>query len=50
MQAYLRAGAHLDAMRVFKRIATGKVCGCETTEVLDWPEVRRLWNELGRDV
>lgn len=50
MQAYLRAGSHLDAMRTFKRIATGKVYGLETTEVPDWPEVRRLWDELGRAV
>lgn len=50
MQDYLRSGAHLKAMQIFKRIATGKVYGFETADTPDWSEVRRLWDQLGRDV
>ena len=48
MHAYLNAGAHARAMKVFKRIATGKTFGYETDSVPDWNEVRRLWAEKGR--
>ena len=48
MLAYLSTGAHLKAMSVFKRIATGKTYGFETTDVPDWNLVHVLWNEKGR--
>jgi quinol monooxygenase YgiN len=50
MLAYLRVGAHLNAMKLFQRIATGKTFGFETNEVPDWNTVHRLWHEHGRDV
>ncbi|WP_299602628.1 hypothetical protein [uncultured Tateyamaria sp.] len=50
MEAYLRAGAHLQAMRVFPKIATGKTYGYETTVIPDWDQVHRLWTEKGREV
>jgi hypothetical protein len=50
MLVYLRAGAHLNAMKVFKRIATGKTYGYETTQIPDWTEVHQLWHDRGREV
>jgi hypothetical protein len=50
MLDYLRSGAHLGALKVFKRIATGKTYGYETTEIPDWDLVHRLWHDRGRDV
>jgi len=50
MQAYLTKGAHLNAMKTFKKIATGKVYGFETATVPDWQEVPALWRDKGRSV
>jgi hypothetical protein len=50
MLAYLRSGAHLGALKVFKRIATGKTYGYEATEIPDWDLVHRLWQDYGREV
>jgi len=43
-------GAHLNAMKTFKKIATGKVYGFETAAVPDWQEVPTLWRDKGRSV
>lgn len=50
MQAYLVSGAHKEAMKSFKTIATGKVYGFETDRVPDWSEVPELWRGEGRTV
>lgn len=50
MLAYLRAEAHLGAMQVFRRIATGKTYGFQTTRIPDWAEVHQLWHDHGREV
>ena len=50
MLAYLTAGAHLKAMKIHKKIATGRVYGFETNTVPDWEEVHKLWHEKGRHV
>lgn len=50
MLAYLRSGAHREAMRIFPKIATGKVFGMTATQAPDWIDVPRLWRERGRDV
>lgn len=50
MLAYLRSGAHAEAMRHFRTIATGKVLGFEADQVPDWPELHRLWRDEGREV
>jgi hypothetical protein len=50
MLTYLSAGAHLKAMKIHKRIATGKVYGFETTKVPSWQESHIIWHEKGRDV
>ena len=48
MRAYLTTGAHLTAMTLFKRIATGKTFGFETRDVPGWDQVHALWLEKGR--
>jgi hypothetical protein len=50
MRAYLTTGPHLEAMRLFPTIATGKVVGYLTREVPDWSEVHAIWMEQGRVV
>lgn len=50
MRAYLTAGPHLEAMRLFPNIATGKVVGDLAKEVPDWSEVHGIWLERGRVV
>ena len=50
MRAYLTAGPHLAAMRLFPRIATGKVVGYLATQAPDWSEVHAIWVERGREV
>jgi hypothetical protein len=50
MRAYLSTGPHLEAMRRFPTIATGKTLGFLTTEVPDWTKVHAIWVEMGRDV
>ena len=50
MKAFLTAGPHLEAMRLFPRIATGKVVGFRTQEIPDWSQVHAIWVERGRVV
>lgn len=50
MRAYLTAGPHLQAMRLFPRIATGKVVGYVAKQAPDWTEVHAIWREQGRVV
>ncbi len=50
MLAFLGKGAHLDAMKLFPRIATGKTLGFEATSIPDWDEVHRLWRTQGKEV
>ncbi|MDG1130144.1 MAG: hypothetical protein P8N68_13690 [Paracoccaceae bacterium] len=50
MRAYLTAGPHLEAMRLFPSIATGKVVGYLAQQAPDWSEVHAIWRERGRVV
>ena len=50
MLAYLGSGAHLNAMRSFRGIATGKTCGFHATDIPVWDEVPALWSANGRKV
>ena len=50
MRAYLTTGAHLEAMRLFPRIATGKVVGFYAPDIPDWSQVHTIWREKGRVV
>ncbi len=49
MRAYISRGAHLKAMKVFRRIATGKTLGYEARELPSWDDVPRIWQEKGRE-
>ena len=49
MRDFLRSGAHRQAVRAFRSIATGKTFGFETTEVPSWDAVHRFWHERGRE-
>lgn len=50
MLAFLRTGAHLEAMKAFHGIADGKTLGYLASEVPDWDHLHRLWHENGRAV
>jgi hypothetical protein len=50
MRAYVVAGAHLKAMGVFNKIATGKVLSFEAETAPPWAEVHELWLREGRDI
>jgi hypothetical protein len=47
MLAFVRSGAHLEAMKAFHRIAEGSNFGLATDRIPDWPEVHALWKERG---
>ncbi len=49
MRAYLVSGAHMDAMRAFRSIATGKTIGFTSATVPTWAEARAIWEERGRE-
>ena len=50
MLAYLRCGAHLDAMRVFHKVGYGKTCGFETDTPPGWAEVPQLYRRHAKPV
>jgi len=50
MRAYLTAGPHLEAMRLFPSVATGKVVGYQTDRIPDWSEINAIWRDHGRTV
>lgn len=49
MRAYLTSGAHQQAMRAFRQIATGKTIGYNGAQIPTWPQARAIWEERGRD-
>jgi hypothetical protein len=49
MRAYISKGAHLKAMKVFRKIATGKTLGFETDRIPSWEEVHQIWKERGKE-
>ena len=50
MRNYLAAGPHLQAMKSFKAIATGKVLGFEAEHAPQWHVARELLKAKGREV
>ena len=48
MRAYLTTGPHLEAMRLFPSIATGKVVGYLAPKAPEWFEVHAIWLDRGR--
>ncbi|MBK7946117.1 MAG: hypothetical protein IPJ85_12805 [Flavobacteriales bacterium] len=45
MLALVRSGTHLQAMKVFHRIATGATFSMPAERVPDWVEVHAIWKE-----
>lgn len=49
MREFIYSGVHMKAIKSFSDIATGKTFGYESADIPDWQEVRRLWDEKGRE-
>jgi hypothetical protein len=49
MKAYIYSGSHLKAIKVFKKIATGKTFGFESDRIPSWDEVHQMWLEHGKE-
>lgn len=49
MKRYLSSGAHLRALKNFRRVASGKTFGYESSTVPEWSEVHDLWLEKGKE-
>jgi hypothetical protein len=50
MRDYLETGAHLQAMRKFRSMATGKTIGFESDAPPKWEDVHDIWTTRGRKV
>ena len=48
MKKYIYSGAHKHAIKVFRKIATGKTFGYVSKTLPTWDEVHGIWNEKGR--
>lgn len=48
MLAFMRSGPHLKAMKVFPKIATGKIYGYEDERIPGWDEAFAVLMEKGR--
>ena len=49
MKSYIYQGPHLLAIKVFRKIATGKTFGYESNTLPSWEEVHELWKTNGMD-
>jgi hypothetical protein len=49
MQKYIYQGPHKLAIRVFRKIATGKTFGYVSSSLPNWEEVHHLWKTKGKD-
>lgn len=49
MMAYIHTGAHLKALKSFKKIAVGKTFGFESNRIPAWDEVHELWLNNGKE-
>jgi hypothetical protein len=47
MQKYIYSGSHKLAIRVFRKIATGKTFGYVSRTLPDWDQVHALWTKQG---
>ena len=50
MRSYLITGAHLEAMKAFHGIATGRTIGFSAESAPDWDDVHKIWQRRGREV
>ena len=48
IQAFVYSGSHAKAIKVFRKIASGKTFGYETSQLPTWEEVCQLWEEKGK--
>ncbi len=49
MRAFMKTGTHLEAMRLFHKIATGKTYGFESEDVPAWSDAFALLEAHGRE-
>lgn len=49
MRAYLTSGAHLQAIRSFRQIGSGRTCGYEADRQPSWDEALEYWHQYGRE-
>ena len=49
MLAYIHSGAHLQALKAFRKVATGKTFGYESDRIPAWHEVHELWLKNGKE-
>jgi hypothetical protein len=50
MRRYLVSGAHLEAMKAFHSLATGRTIGYLAERPPDWDEVHAIWKDRARRV
>jgi len=48
MQAYIYSGHHKNAIKAFRKIATGKTFGFEADKIPDWKDVHQMWLDHGK--
>ena len=49
MLEYMKSGIHLQAMKSFHKIATGKTYGYESESIPSWPEAFELLESKGKE-
>ncbi|HTO65766.1 MAG TPA: hypothetical protein VMM15_31455 [Bradyrhizobium sp.] len=50
MRRFVASGAHLAAMRNFRKLGSGQTYGCNCDELPDWGTMYGLWKQYGREV
>jgi hypothetical protein len=48
MQSYIYQGPHRLAIKAFRKIATGKTFGYESTSLPSWDEVHEMWKHKAK--
>ena len=49
MRQYIYSGPHRLAIKVFRKIATGRTFGYDSKALPSWEEVHEIWKAKGRD-
>ena len=50
MRAFVTSGAHLEAMKNFRKLGTGRIFGYPPDKVPDWDTIYELWKLHSREV
>ncbi|MBC9879509.1 hypothetical protein G8O24_19395 [Bradyrhizobium sp. INPA01-394B] len=50
MRSFVASGAHLKAMKNFRKLGTGRIFGYAPDQLPDWDTVYELWTRHGREV